>query len=137
MQRSALGPSILLGVSLAIAVVLPCVGAKKNTPKDAGARTFKQYCAKCHFGGANSVEPKRPIIGSKQLSSITIFKTYLSAPPGHMPYYDQIVKDRETLDALYKYCKSLKKPTEKETMLPGSRIRTISMRPAGDDDQLD
>lgn len=132
MRKPGLATTITLGTVLSLTFLLPGMAAKKkeNPPRD-GAKIFKQHCAKCHFGGGNSVEPKRPVIGSKQLGSLAVFKTYLSAPPGHMPYYAQVVNDRETLDALYKYCKSLKQPIEKETMLPSHRTQTISLKTAG------
>lgn len=75
-----------------------------------GARAFQQYCASCHTGGGNRVVTNRPVAGSDKLASIIIFKKYLSMPPGHMPYYENVVKDPKILKALYDYCKSLKKP---------------------------
>jgi mono/diheme cytochrome c family protein len=74
-----------------------------------GQNVFKQHCASCHAGGGNLVDEKHPIAGSKELANIATFKAYLSAPPGHMPFYQDVVNDEETLKALHKYCESLKK----------------------------
>jgi mono/diheme cytochrome c family protein len=85
--------------------------------KIAGAQLFQQHCAKCHTEGGNIVKPNRPVAESKQLASLVLFKAYLSAPPGHMPYYQNIVKDPKTLSALYNYCKTLKRKPVKQAML--------------------
>lgn len=88
--------------------------AKEKKPD--GAQVFQQYCAKCHAGGGNVVKPSSPVAESKQLASLVLFKSYLSAPPGHMPYYQNIVKDPKVLSALYNYCKTLKKKPIKQAM---------------------
>ena len=95
-------------------LILPAIGKKKEQSTVEGAKIFAQYCAKCHTGGGNLVKESHPLAGSKQLSTVAIFKAYLSAPPGHMPYYQNIVDDQKTLDALYKFCKQLKKKPEKQ-----------------------
>jgi len=102
-----LGYLILAGFSFAL--VLPSTAKPKPEPKVDGAEVFKQYCSSCHLGGGNRVKEKRQLAGSKQLSNLPIFKSYLSSPPGHMPYYRAIVKDEKTLQALYDYCKKLPK----------------------------
>ncbi len=79
-----------------------------------GAAVFKQYCATCHLEGGNSIKPSRPVAESKKVANIGIFKDYLSAPPGHMPYYENLVKDKKTLEALHRYCKSLKRKPIKQ-----------------------
>lgn len=88
----------------------------KDTParKIDGAAVFKQYCASCHAQGGNRVTPSRPVAESKKVANIGIFKEYLSAPPGHMPYYQQVVKDKKTLEALFKYCNGLKRQPIKQ-----------------------
>ena len=98
----------LATVALFVVAFLPCT-AKSEAKKATGAETFKMYCATCHAGGGNKVDPNHPLAGSTQLDSIVRFKDYLSAPPGHMPYYETLVKDKATLEALFKYCKTLKK----------------------------
>lgn len=105
MTRKVLGRLMILGF-LSV-TLLPDAGAAKEEPL--GARVFQQHCASCHTGGENRVTPSRPIAGSDKLVSIVILKKYLSAPPGHMPYYENVVKDPKILKALYDYCKSLKK----------------------------
>lgn len=92
---------------------------KSKTDKDKpavqkGSSIYKQYCASCHADGGNSVKPSRPVAESKQIANIGIFKDYLSAPPGHMPYYQHLVNDRKTLQALLKYCQSLKRKPIKQ-----------------------
>lgn len=83
-----------------------------------GAQLFQQHCAKCHAEGGNIVKPSRPVAESKQLASLVLFKSYLSSPPGHMPYYQNIVKDPKILSALYNYCKTLKRKTVKQAIRP-------------------
>lgn len=100
-----------LAVFAALISFQPCRGEKKEV---SGQAVFKQYCASCHAGGGNSVNAKRPLAGSSKLVSIVTFKDYLSAPPGHMPYYQAVVNDEATLSALYKYCKDLSKKPGKQ-----------------------
>jgi mono/diheme cytochrome c family protein len=106
---------ILVAFSAAM-VVVPSIAKKSTRPKVQGALVFEQHCASCHTGGGNNVKPSRPVAGSKQLATLAHFKNYLSAPPGHMPYYEHLVNDPETLQALYDYCKSLKKQPLKRAM---------------------
>ncbi|MBP9094075.1 c-type cytochrome [bacterium] len=98
----------LAAVAFFVIAFLPCT-AKGVAKKATGAEAFKMYCASCHAGGGNKVDPNHPLAGSTQLASIVRFKDYLSSPPGHMPYYETLVKDKATLEALHKYCKTLKK----------------------------
>lgn len=84
-----------------------------NTHLD-GAKLYMQHCASCHANGGNKIKPSKALAGSKQLSNVAVFKEYLTKPPGHMPYYEDIVKDKQVLDSLYRYCKQLKKPTVHE-----------------------
>lgn len=99
-------------------VMLLPVAAKDNAKQFAdGEQIFAQRCASCHSGGGNDIAEHHPIVGSKQLASVVTFKSYLSQPPGHMPYYKEVVNDKETLQALYKYCKQLKKSPLKQATL--------------------
>jgi mono/diheme cytochrome c family protein len=82
-----------------------------------GEVLFKQYCAECHVGGGNRVRESHPIAGSKTLSSVVTFKDYLKSPPGHMPYYQSVVKNERILNALYKYCKSMPPPPIKSASI--------------------
>ncbi len=94
------------------AISLPAMG-KKGSKKPDGGVVFAQHCSKCHQGGGNIVKDKKPLAGSKQLANIIVFKAYLASPPGHMPYFQDIVGDKKTLEALYNFCKNLKeKPLE-------------------------
>src|SRR5579885_612489 len=77
-------------------------GKGKSKTKADGAQTFKTHCASCHTAGGNNVKPEHPLAGSKQLSTLAVFKSYLSKPPGHMPYYQDVVNNKEMLDSLYK-----------------------------------
>ena len=111
MRRELIWAAILL---IGLSLLLPSA-AKRNAPRSVdGKKVFEQHCASCHAGGGNRVHPDHPVAGSKQLTAIAVFKTYLSAPPGHMPYYADVVNDQATLKALYDYCKSLKAPAPKE-----------------------
>lgn len=73
-----------------------------------GEQIFKENCASCHSAGGNIVDPKKPLKGSAQLSSAAKFKDYLLKPVGVMAAFPKIANDAATLDALYKYCKTLK-----------------------------
>ena len=103
---------LLAGAIVALQFVpIWCPSFAKPLSKQAdGQKIFQQYCASCHVGGGNRVTGNHPVAGSSQLSNLAIFKNYLSAPPGHMPYYQSIVKDKKTLQALYDYCKKLPEP---------------------------
>lgn len=113
-MNEKIGWTIIVVACLAAATLLPCNAKKDAKHKVDGEQVFKQHCASCHSGGGNSVNPKRPVAGSKQLNNLITFKDYLSAPPGHMPYYQDVVNDQETLKELYKYCKSLKKGADNQ-----------------------
>lgn len=99
---------LVLMISL-IAVSVGEPGAAKSRKPD-GGNTFKQSCASCHPAGGNLVNSKKPVAGSKMLSTAAVFKQYLESPTGHMPHYKHIVTDSAILNALYKYCKTLKTP---------------------------
>ena len=73
-----------------------------------GKYLFAQRCASCHSAGGNLVEPARPLKDSKNLSSLQLFEEYLKKPPGHMPYYEDVLKDPVMLKKLYDYCRTLK-----------------------------
>ncbi len=105
--RTAFAIAALTLISLA-----QCVVMAKNTHKEpaSGEQIYKQHCAQCHADGGNSVNPTKPLAESKQLNSLPQFKAYLSAPPGHMPYYQDVANNKRVLNALYKYTKTLKKP---------------------------
>jgi mono/diheme cytochrome c family protein len=112
----------VFGIGL-IALGLIAVGLGPLAQSDAkevkvdGKHVFEQNCAGCHQSGGNKVNPNHPVAGSDKLKSMAMFKSYLSAPPGHMPYYEQVVKDKKTLEALYNYCKSLPKQPIKQASL--------------------
>lgn len=108
---------ISLANLLPLPLALPSLAEKDAKPVN-GAQVFQQHCASCHAGGANRVNSSRPVAGSNQLSSLPTFKSYLSAPPGHMPYYEHVVNDPVTLKALYKYCQTLKKQPVKQALTP-------------------
>lgn len=103
-------------VALPIGIMSPTIAKKPAKPID-GKQLFKQNCASCHQDGGNRVNPNHSIAGSKELATLASFKNYLKAPPGHMPYYQHIVKDDAILRALYNYCKTLKKENLKQMSL--------------------
>jgi mono/diheme cytochrome c family protein len=110
MKRGVVWILIAFGVAT---LFLPSIAQKSTKkPLEKGEQLFQQHCASCHAGGGNSVKSNRPVAGSKELSSFAKFKQYLTTPPGHMPYYQGIVKDHQTLSALYNYCKKLKAQTK-------------------------
>ncbi|MBX9877502.1 MAG: c-type cytochrome [Candidatus Obscuribacterales bacterium] len=89
--------------------------AKKNrATKVEGQTIFNQYCASCHQDGGNVTVPSKTVAGSNKLATVAVFKDYLNNPVGHMPFYKNVIDDKATLDALYRYCKSLKKESIKQ-----------------------
>ncbi len=102
---AALPLAFVYGLSLSL---IPTVPLAAKMPAS-GEGIFKQSCQSCHPGGSNIVNASKPICGSSKLSTLAIFKAYLQAPVGHMPYYKHIIADKPALEALYKYCKTLKK----------------------------
>ncbi|MBX9695070.1 MAG: c-type cytochrome [Cyanobacteria bacterium] len=101
-MRKETGLLLVLLIMLA-PLSMPASGKKV---KHDGAKLFSQYCASCHVGGGNKIKPAKSIAGSKELENFLAFKSYLSVPPGHMPYYHDLIGNREKLTALYEYCKS-------------------------------
>jgi mono/diheme cytochrome c family protein len=98
--------AILIGSALS-----PSFAKKKKVDKKiSGASIYQSHCASCHGTGGNLVSDKHPIAGSSHLGTLAQFKQYLESPPGHMPRYDELMNDKESLQALYEYCKTLKKP---------------------------
>lgn len=110
-MKAQLGAQMFTAMTFSL-LLLPAFGKPPKTVQPSGKQLFDQHCAKCHFAGANLVTPSKPIVGSKQLSSVIQFKKYLSAPPGHMPYYQNLTGDTKLVKALYDYCKTLKKPSK-------------------------
>lgn len=94
----------------------------KPTEKfDKGEVVYRNNCAKCHSDGSNKVNPNKPLAGSSKLDSMVSFKDFLSTPPTHMPYYTHIVKDPQAMEALYNYCKKLKKTAPTAMAQPGRK----------------
>jgi mono/diheme cytochrome c family protein len=120
MQKIAIGLGlIIVGLGL-----LPHSDAKEHRHKADGKEIFAQNCAGCHQAGDNQVNLNKPVAGSDKLQTLALFKQYLSAPPGHMPYYQHVVNDKKTLEALYSYCKGLPKVPFKRASIRDSRIES-------------
>ena len=100
--------ALLIAVTFWVQVVSPKAGAAPNAAAPNGEQIFKENCASCHTGGGNLIDPKKPVKGSAKLASLGKFKDYLVKPSGSMPASPKIANDAATLDALYKYCKTLK-----------------------------
>jgi mono/diheme cytochrome c family protein len=80
----------------------------KATAAADGEKLFNSNCAACHTAGKNSIDPKKPVIGSKKLASQATFKEFLSKANGSMPAFKSIAENAESLGALYTYVKTLK-----------------------------
>lgn len=93
--------------------------AKARVKTDEGEQVYHTNCASCHSDGSNKVNPNKPLAGSAKLDSIVTFKDFLNTPPTHMPYYQHIVKDPKAVEALYNYCKKLKKTGPTAMAQPG------------------
>ncbi|HEY9785250.1 MAG TPA: cytochrome c [Candidatus Obscuribacterales bacterium] len=88
---------------------LASASAKKaKLKKPDGGQLFAQYCVSCHPGGGNAAKNRKPIYNSKVLVTFATFKKYLESPPGHMPHYQQLVKDDSLMRSLYNYCQTFK-----------------------------
>ena len=94
---------LLIAGTVWVQAVCPKAVAAPN-----GEQIFKENCASCHTSGGNLIDPKKPVKGSAKLAALGKFKDYLVKPSGSMPAAPQIANDAATLDALYKYCKTLK-----------------------------
>lgn len=115
-QKTVFGMGLIAAGLIAVGLG-PFAQSDAKEQKVDGKHVFEQNCAGCHQSGGNKVNPNHPVAGSEKLKSMAMFKSYLSAPPGHMPYYEQVVKDKKTLEALYNYCKSLPKQPIKQASL--------------------
>lgn len=73
-----------------------------------GERLYNNNCASCHAGGKNSIDAKKPVIGSKKLASKAVFKSFLEVKNGLMPPFKAIAAKDDALMALYDYAKTLK-----------------------------
>ncbi len=90
----------LIAASLALAFQGPCHAVEPKAGDLSGKKIFDQHCLSCHTGGGNNIRPAKPVAGSQHLKSIVLFKAYLSSPPGHMPFYQNVVNNKQVLDAL-------------------------------------
>jgi len=115
---------IILSLAAICLGLLPHSEAKENTKKPDGKQIFAENCASCHKGGDNSQNANRPVVGSSKLETLEKFKKYLNAPREHMPFYPNIVNNRKTVEALYRYCKSLPKLPVKQALRPGTKEST-------------
>ncbi len=107
-------PASRIGVSEAApapALPRPARSAPALAEKDAeGKAVFESNCSTCHPGGANIVEPKLPIRGSKQLASLAAFQGFIRAPTmpdgkaGVMPAFDADILAADRVAELYAYC---------------------------------
>ncbi len=116
MNRRLQWACLVWSLMLSCGASLPTM-AKKNAALPDGKKLFQQNCASCHQAGDNNVNATKPVAGSNELTTLASFKNYLKAPPGHMPYYEHVVKNDAVLKALYKYCKQLKKVPLKQACL--------------------
>lgn len=73
-----------------------------------GEKLFNNNCASCHRDGKNSIDPKKPVIGSKKLASKSTFKSFIAVKNGLMPPFKALADKDEALAALYEYAKALK-----------------------------
>ena len=95
----------VIGISFSF---LLSIGSQSVVGAPSGEATFKANCAQCHTGGANIINPKKPLKGSDKLASKEAFKAYISKANGAMPAFLQIANDAPTMEALLTYCKTFK-----------------------------
>ena len=77
-------------------------------PNSKGELLFKKNCASCHTYGKNALDIRKPIVGSRKLATKELFTEMIAKGTGAMPPFPRLSKDKESLQALYEYCKSLK-----------------------------
>ncbi len=106
---------VVLFVILAT-ISAPVLGKNKAKKLD-GAGIYAQHCAKCHGSGGNLLKSSKPISGSQQLASLATFKAYLTSPPGHMPFYQDLVGNKKMLETLYQYCKHFQDKPQQQASL--------------------
>lgn len=83
-------------------------GNTASADDNQGEKLFNNNCASCHAAGKNTIDPKKPVIGSKKLASKSAFKSFLEVKNGMMPPFKGIAAKDEALTALYTYVKTLK-----------------------------
>lgn len=98
--------SMTLAITAAFGLTLSITQQVVAAPS--GEKIFASNCAACHLNGKNSIDPKKPVIGSKKLASLESFKTLLTKQNGMMPPFPKISDNAEALQALYTYAKNLK-----------------------------
>ncbi len=105
-------PASRIGVSEGVRAPSVSAAGRALADKDAeGKAVFESSCSNCHPGGANIVEPKLPIKGSKRLASLATFQGFIRAPTmpdgkvGPMPVFDQDTISADRVAELYAYCK--------------------------------
>lgn len=122
MTKNSISRPIIFAVLAATAILNASISdsnakdqkSKNRIEKASGEVIFQQYCASCHQSGGNATVPSKTVAGSTKLGTLATFKDYLNNPLGHMPYYKNVIEDKTTIDALYKYCKTLKKENIKQ-----------------------
>ena len=102
------GSPIPIAVSLLTVIVCLQLASPRAEAAPSGEQIYKENCSSCHISGGNTMNPKKPIKGSDKLATVEKFREYLNKPTGIMPPSPKVANDATTLDALYKYCKSLK-----------------------------
>jgi mono/diheme cytochrome c family protein len=104
--------SITLPLSLSMLAPLSgnageSAGANSKT-LPAGRKLYDATCAACHPAGGNIINPKKPVKGSAMLASKTALKSYLEKPTASMPPFPAIAGNKDKLENLYSYVKTMK-----------------------------
>jgi mono/diheme cytochrome c family protein len=74
-----------------------------------GARLFEVRCAACHAGFGNTMDPDRPIRGSRQLADFAVFRDFVRHPRlpegsrGAMPGFTPAQISDSQMRELYQY----------------------------------
>ena len=68
-----------------------------------GSEVFAANCQACHPGGANVVDPTRPLKTSKKLASREAFVAFIRSPGGAMPPFGEELVSASQAQDLYLY----------------------------------
>lgn len=94
-------------VYLVMSALLQSVEARSNDVKK-GEETYKANCEACHQAGKNVVKEGKDIVTSKNIASLTEFENFLREKHGLMPAFPHIANNKDLVQPLYKYVKTLK-----------------------------
>lgn len=98
---------IFLLIYLVMSILFQPVEARSDEKKK-GEETYKANCEVCHQAGKNVVKEGKDIVTSKNISTLTDFENFLREKHGLMPAFPLIANNKDIVQPLFKYVKTLK-----------------------------